>query len=95
MASCGHFIELHAGGSIVKDSSGNPVTAFVFDPLPPDSCAGQLVISTDEFKEMKLSIAAFGWDENLFFIAFGSSITLFAIGLGIGLIISTLRKLKT
>lgn len=94
MALCGRTSVLKAGTLTVKDDAGSEAVGFILSSGSPDSCPGLVVLSAQEYKDMKFSVAAFGFDETLFSMAFGAALLLFATGLGIGLIISTLRKAR-
>lgn len=94
MALCGRTSLLKAGTTLIRDDAGSNVLAFVLSSESPDSCPGLVVLSAQEYKDMKFSVAAFGFDETLFSMAFAGALVLFAVGLGVGLVISTLRKAR-
>lgn len=60
----------------------------------PTTCAGNILLSKAEYVDWLAQMSAFGFDQALFEKAFGAGLLLFCTGLGVGLIISTLRKAK-
>lgn len=57
-------------------------------------CPGPVLLSSAEYTNWLAQMTAFGWDAAAFNLAFLGALTLFAIGLGIGLVMSQVRKLR-
>lgn len=60
----------------------------------PDNCPGSVVLSKTEYSDFLSNLANFGWDTAAFDVAVQGAFMFFAIGLGIGLLISVIRKLR-
>lgn len=100
MAICLHLATIRPNGSagrVYIDGSSTlsaSYQVFMATNTDPQICPEVVALSAQEYKDMQLSVSAFGWDEGAFSLAFGAALALFAIGLGIGLVISTLRKAR-
>lgn len=82
MAICAAYYT-SGGRTYILEGSGDPST-----------CAGPVLLSSAEYTNWLAQMAAFGWDAAAFNLAFLGALTLFAIGLGIGLVMSQVRKLR-
>lgn len=70
-------------------------TIVVVQAGEPTTCAGPVLLSSTEYKDFLSASSAFGWDEAAFEVAFGGVLLLFAIGVGVGLIINIIRRGRT
>lgn len=60
----------------------------------PENCAGAVVLGKTEYNDFLSNITNFGWDESAFNLAVESGFMFLAIGLGVGLLISVVRKFR-
>lgn len=68
--------------------------AFVASGADPTSCGGVVALSSAEYTSFLTNLTAFGWDQAAFETAVQGTLLFFAVGLGIGLVISTVRKFR-
>lgn len=68
--------------------------AFVASGADPSSCPGVVALSSTEYDGFLSNLANFGWDAGAFETAVQGALLFFAVGLGIGLIISVVRKFR-
>lgn len=68
--------------------------AFVASGADPSSCPGVVALSSTEYDGFLANLANFGWDAGAFETAVQGALLFFAVGLGIGLIISVVRKFR-
>lgn len=66
------------------------------NPQPSDikTCAGNVLLSPSEYTDWLAQMTAFGFDQDLFQSSFIAALGVFVVGLGIGLIISHIRKVR-
>ncbi|HZX32362.1 MAG TPA: hypothetical protein VFF03_13505 [Rhodocyclaceae bacterium] len=62
--------------------------------VDPSACPGPVVLSASEYTNWQALLTAFGFDASLFGLAFGGGLVVFVTGLGIGLAVSQVRKLR-
>lgn len=62
--------------------------------IDPTECAGAVLLSKAEYIDWLAQLTVFGFDQYLFEQAFGAGLLLFVTGLGIGYLISVIRKLR-
>lgn len=70
------------------------IQAFIPNATDPTNCAGSVLLSKTEYTDFLSNIANFGWDSAAFDVAIQGGFMFFAIGLGIGLLISVVRKFR-
>lgn len=71
------------------------IQAYVPDVTQPSSCLGGVLLSSTEYTEYLTSLQNFGWDLAAFEVGVGGALLAWATGIGVGLIISQIRKMRT
>lgn len=82
-------------GSTTTCNKTPAIVGFTSSATAPGSCTGVVVISAGEYNSYEALSLAMGWDTPAFELAFGGGLLMFAIGLGIGLIVSAVRRART
>lgn len=69
-------------------------TLVIQNGVDASVCSGPVLLSAAEYTDFLAQLTAFGFDQDLFNKAFLYSLLIFVSGLGVGLVISQLRKAR-
>lgn len=94
MALCTNAVTVY-GFLSNASSTRQATTVLQTNTDNPATCSGHVLLSPAEHAEWLASQANFGWDQPSFELAFGGALLLFVVGVGLGLIINTVRKVRT
>jgi len=70
------------------------IQAHVPDVTQPSSCAGSVLLSSTEYTEYLTSLQNFGWNLEAFELGVAGALLAWATGVGVGLIIGQIRKMR-
>lgn len=68
---------------------------LVPDAADPANCYYTVGLSATEYKEFIASQQNFGWSTEAFELAVGGSLLIFAVGMGVGMIVQLIRRMRT
>lgn len=95
MALCFKSFLVYSHTTSASNSALQATTVLVPDSgYQPSSCPGSVVLSATEYTDFLSNITNFGWDANAFNTAVQGGFMFFAFGLGVGLLISIVRKFR-
>lgn len=103
--------ELHAGGwlmaicyaaqTIYAFATASTTTKTAYSTLvsnaavQPENCPGVVALSKTEYADFLANITNFGWDSAAFEVAVEGTLLSFAAGVGVGLLISVVKRFRS
>lgn len=67
---------------------------LVFDLTPAPECPGWLLLDRQEYADWLLALSGWSWSSDAVAYGFGGSLVAWSTGLGVGFVISVVRKLR-